>query len=153
MSERKVIKWEPSIRANLYYKGATAQGRENDVRHGFSYSYFQISCFCTDGKISVRIDLPLFSTVLASNSCCFSPVGLSLLIRHFQQVLWVLKLLFHCPSIEQLLFLSCRPVVAITTFSTGHVGVKVTSVSSSIPTRPVENFITTKGLQERNNNC
>ena len=28
---------------------------------------------------SVRINLPLFSTVLPSNSCCFCPVGLSLL--------------------------------------------------------------------------
>ena len=40
----------------------------------------------------VRINLPLFSTILPSNSCCFCPVGLSLLI-HFQLVLWVLKLL------------------------------------------------------------
>ena len=38
---------------------------------------------------SVRINLPLFSTVLPSDSCCFCPVGLSL----FQQVLRVLKLL------------------------------------------------------------
>ena len=37
-----------------------------------------MSCFCTDGKISVRINLPLFSTVFPSNSCCFCPVGLSL---------------------------------------------------------------------------
>ena len=27
----------------------------------------KISCFCTDGKISVRINLPLFSTVV--NTC------------------------------------------------------------------------------------
>ena len=39
----------------------------------------------------VRINLPLFFTVLTSNSCCFCPVGLSLLIQHFQQVLWVSK--------------------------------------------------------------
>ena len=45
------------------------------------------------GKISIIINLPLFSTVLPSNSCCFCPVGLSLLIQHFQQVLWVLKLI------------------------------------------------------------
>ena len=44
------------------------------------------------GFKNVRINLPSFSTVLSSNSCCFCPVGLSLLI-HFQQVLWVLKLL------------------------------------------------------------
>ena len=47
--------------------------------------------FCTDGNISVRINLPLFSIVV--------------------------------------LFLSCRPFVAITTLSTGLVDVKVTSVS------------------------
>ena len=44
--------------------------------------------------------------------------------------------------------MSCRPFVVITTFSTGLVGVEVTST----PTRPVENVvITTKGLQDRNN--
>ena len=44
------------------------------------------------------------------------------------------------------LFLPCRPFV-ITTFSTGLVGVEVTST----PTRPVEDVLTTKGLQGRNN--
>ena len=52
--------------------------------------------FCTDGKISVRINLPLFSTVVPA-------------------IIFV--------------FLSCRPFVAITTLSTGLVGVEVTSVS------------------------
>ena len=67
--------------------------------------------FYTDGKISVRINLPLFSIVLPSNSR----------------------------------FLSCRPFVVITTFSTGLVGVIVTSVSW------LDNVvITTKGLQDRN---
>ena len=47
------------------------------------------------GKISARINLPLFYTVLPSNSR---------------------------------LFLSCRPFVVITTFSTGLMGVEVTSV-------------------------
>ena len=51
-----------------------------------------MSCFCTDGKISVRINLPLFFTVFPSNSR---------------------------------LFLSCRPFVVITTFSTGPVGVEL----------------------------
>ena len=37
--------------------------------------------------------------------------------------------IFHHPSIKQLLFLFCRPFVVITTFSTGLVGVEVTSVS------------------------
>jgi len=66
------------------------------------------------------------------------------------------------------LFLSCRSFVVVTAFSTGLVGVEVTSVSwlgkltvglqetevTSTPTRPVENaVIPTKGLQDRNNNC
>ena len=44
-------------------------------------------------------------------------------------------------------FLSCRPFVVNTTFSTGLVGVEVSSLT---PTRPVENVLTTKRLQERN---
>ena len=44
------------------------------------------------------------------------------------------------------MFLSCRPFVAITTLSTGLVGVEVTST-------PVDNVvIATKGLQDRNIN-
>jgi hypothetical protein len=31
----------------------------------------KISCFCTDGKISVRINLPLFSTVVPSSIFMF----------------------------------------------------------------------------------
>ena len=47
------------------------------------------------------------------------------------------------------MFLSCWPFVAITTLSTGLVGVEVTST----PTRPVDNVvIATKGLQDRNIN-
>ena len=55
------------------------------------------------------------------------------------------------------MFLSCSSFVVITTFSTGLVGVEVTSVSwlgqetkvTSTPTRPVVNVvITTKGLQD-----
>ena len=38
-----------------------------------------------------RINLPLFSTVLPSNSCCFCHVGLSFLIKHFQQVICINK--------------------------------------------------------------
>ena len=55
------------------------------------------------------------------------------------------------------MFLSCRPFVVNTTFSTGLMGVEVTSSPSqetevtSTPTKPVENVvITTKSLQERN---
>ena len=61
----------------------------------------KISCFCTDGKISVRTNLPLFSTVLPDSI---------------------------------FMFLSCRPFVAITTLSTGLVGVD-------------NDVIATKGLQ------
>ena len=56
-------------------------------------------------------------------------------------------------------FLSCMSFV-VNTFSTGLVGVEVTSVSwieqetevtlTSTPTRPVENVLTTKDIQERN---
>ena len=35
--------------------------------------------------VEIGINLPLFSTVLPSNSCCFCPVGHSLLIQHFQR--------------------------------------------------------------------
>ena len=70
------------------------------------------------------INLPLFSTIVPSIIC---------------------------------MLLSCRPFVVIT-LSTGLVGVEVTSVSwlgqltevTSTPTRPVDNVITTKGLQDRN---
>ena len=78
-----------------------------------------MSCFCTDGKISVRINLPLFSTVVPSNSR---------------------------------LFLSCRPFVVITKFSTGLVDVEEETEVTSTSTRPVENVvITTKALQDRKN--
>ena len=49
------------------------------------------------------------------------------------------------------MFLSGRPFVAITTLSTGLVGVE-TEVTST-PTRPVDNVvIATKGLPDRNTN-
>ena len=52
------------------------------------------------------------------------------------------------------MFLSCRPFVAITTLSTGLVGVEVLETEvTSTPTRPVDNVvIATKGLQDRNVN-
>ena len=50
---------------------------------------------------SIRINLLLFSTVPPSNSCCFCPVGLTLLMQHFQQVLWVLKLLLSPVEVLQ----------------------------------------------------
>jgi len=82
---------------------------------------------CTDEKISVIINLlfylyfpPSFHLTVA----CFCPVGLSLLIQHFQQVLWVMKLLLS-PGFRSRL--------------------------TSTPTRPVENVVlTTKSLQDWN---
>ena len=65
-----------------------------------------------------------------------------------------------------MLFLSCRSFVVIATLLTGLVGVEVTCVSwlgqltvgvksliiviVGLKPRPVENVLTTKGLQERN---
>jgi hypothetical protein len=41
-----------------------------------------------------RLELMYYFTYLSHPTVvCFFPVGLSLLIRHFQQVLWVLKFL------------------------------------------------------------
>ena len=69
-----------------------------------------------------------FSSLSHPRVVCFFPVGLLLLIQHFQQVLWVLKFRLspvNFPSLE-------------------------TEVTST-PTRPVEYVVlTTKGLQERN---
>ena len=57
---------------------------------------FKYHVSCTDGNISVRINL-LFYLYFPPSShptfVCFFPVGLSSLIQHYQQVLWVLKLL------------------------------------------------------------
>jgi len=49
------------------------------------------------------------------------------------------------------LFLSCRPFVVNTTFSTGLVDVEVTSVSCL--GQFTVGVLTAKGLQDRNNNC
>ena len=79
---------------------------------------YRITVLCADGKILVRINLLFYFHFPLSfhiTVVCFCPLGLSLLIQHFQQVLWVLK----------------------------------TEVTST-PTRPVENVLTMKGLQDRN---
>ena len=58
------------------------------------YHTFKYHVSCTDGKISVRIIiLPIFPQSYHPTVVCFFPVGLSSLIRHFQQILWVLKFL------------------------------------------------------------
>ena len=58
------------------------------------------------------------------------------------ELIYCFTFIFHRLSIKQLLFLSCRPFVVIKTFPTGLVGVEVTSTE----------VITTKGLQDINNN-
>ena len=76
---------------------------------------------------SVRINLPLFSTVLPSNR------GLFLSCRPFVVITFSTGLVsVEITSVSwlgQLTVLSCRPFVVITTFSTGLVGVEVTFVS------------------------
>ena len=93
-------------------------------------------------NMTVTVRINLFYIISPSSHptfVCFIPVGLSLLIQHFQQVLWVLK--FQVPSII-CVFHSCRLFVVNTIFSTGQ---------TSTPTRPVENVVLmTKDLQERN---
>ena len=80
--------------------------------------------FFTDGKISVRINLPLFSTVLPSDSRLFLSCKAFVVITAFLKGL-VDEVTVNCPSQET----------------------EVTSTS----TRPFENvFITTKGLHDRN---
>ena len=46
--------------------------------------------------IELIIILPIFPQLSHLPVVCFFPVGLSSLIRHFEQVLWVLK--FHSPT-------------------------------------------------------
>ena len=80
-------------------------------------------------------------------------------MRRFQlEIIYFTYFSTVVPS-NKCVFLSCRSFVVNTTFSTGLVGVEVSSVSwlgqkseeTSTPTRPVENVVlTTKGLQERN---
>ena len=77
-----------------FYMAQRSMGQNQLSGDLVSTSILKISCFCTDGKISVRINLPLLSTVVPA-------------------IIFV--------------FLACRPFVAITTLSTGLVGVEVTT--------------------------
>ena len=72
---------------------------------------YEISRYLYLGLLPLRINLPLFSTVV--------------------------------PAII-FMFLSCRPFVAITTLSTGFVGVEETEVTST-PTKPVDNVVIATG--------
>ena len=68
-------------------------------------------------RIHLRINLPLFSTVVPAIIFVFLAI-----IFVFLAIIFVfLAIIF--------VFLSCRPFVVITTLSTGLVGVEVTSVS------------------------
>ena len=66
------------------------------------------------------------------------------LMRRFQLELMYCYLFFTVVPSNTFVFLSYRPFVVNTTFSTGIVGVEVSSVSWH------ENVLTSKGLQERN---
>ena len=62
---------------------------------------FKYHVLCTNGKISISINLLFYLYFPPSfhlTVLCFCPVDLSLLIQHFQQVLWVLKL-FLSPAL------------------------------------------------------
>ena len=81
-----------------------------------------MSCVCTDGKILVRINLPLFYTVLPSSS----------------------RLFLSCRPFDVITTFSTGLVGVEATSQETEV--------TSKPTRPVENvFITTKDLQDSNN--
>ena len=76
------------------------------------------------GRFQLELIYRYFPPFFHLTVCYFCPVGLSLLIQHFPQVLWVLKL-----------FLSPGQKTEVTSTST----------------RPVKNVLTTKGVQDRNN--
>ena len=84
---------------------------------------------------------------------CFFPVCLSLLIQHFQQVLWVLKFLLSSGLVLNSNYQLPKPGDRRNFNPTVNCPSQETEVSST-PTRPVENVVlTTKGIQDRNNNC
>ena len=61
------------------------------IATGQKQQLFDGNVFCTDGKISVRNNLPLFSTVLPSKSCCFCPVVTSTPTRPVENVVLTTK--------------------------------------------------------------
>ena len=89
---------------------------------------FKYHVFCTDGKISVRINLPLFSIVVPSIICMF----------------------LSCMPFVVITTLSTGLVgVEVTSVSYPSQETEVTAT----PSRPVDNVvIATKGLQDRNTN-
>ena len=81
--------WEKS-QVNTKESSTTVVIQRERERDSFKYH-----APCTVGKISVRINLLfyIFFHRRPIQNLCFFPVGLSLLIQHFQQVLWALKFL------------------------------------------------------------
>ena len=54
---------------------------------------FKCHVFAPMGRFQLELIYLYFPPSFHLTVCCFCPVGLSLLQQHFQQVLWVLKLL------------------------------------------------------------
>ena len=68
-------------------------GTQNVLNKVNMFNTFKYHVSCTDGKISVRIIYfyYLFFHHHPIQCCVFFPIGLLLLMRHFQQVLWMLS--------------------------------------------------------------
>ena len=89
-----------SIYLFIYFRPSNFQSIDS-MHSNFQINFLNINntskyhVACTDGKTSVSINLLfyLFSPSSHPTFVCFFPVGLSMLILNFQQVLWVLKLL------------------------------------------------------------
>ena len=64
------------------------------------YFSLQLIPWWTESWFINRINLPLFFTVLPSNSRLFLSCRPFVVIQHFQQILWVLKSTVNCPSQE-----------------------------------------------------
>ena len=107
---------------------------------GTALVWGKIEIFLCEWCIELFIILPIFLPSSHQTVVCFFPVGLSSFIRHFLQVLCGLKFLLSpglgsyftyfstvFPS-NSCVYLSCRPFVINTAFTTGLVCVEVSSV-------------------------
>ena len=108
--------------------------------------YVEIKCWLTAGNscyylVKTRLTSTLFSKNLTIK--IFKIILLNVMfhapMERFQlELIYYFTYFYTVVSSDSWMFLSCRPCVVNTTFST------------STPTRPVENdVLTTKGLQER----
>ena len=112
-------------------------------------------------KLELIIILPIFPQSSHPTVVCFFPVGLSSLI-HYQQVLWVLKFLLS-PGLGSWQFIWIqdqqprpsnkqnlkKPTITIISYFNSNCQLPKPEETSA-HTRPIENVLTTKGLQERN---